>query len=118
MGSLREYRDLEIDWSMTPWDAVTLYLEWGNNSWRADHQPVRSKADFSNYFVVYTWDKTPKAILVRRNSEEARELVNLELPEDLGRNFLESVGNLKGVYPPNDEVKQWLENQLLEAKRQ
>lgn len=118
MGSLREYRDLEIDWSMTPWDAVTLYLEWGNNSWRADHQPVRSKADFSNYFVVYTWDKTPKAILVRRNSEEARELVNLELPADLGQKFLESVGNLKGVYPPNEEVKQWLENQLLEAKRQ
>lgn len=112
MGSLQNYRDLEIDWSMTPWDAVTLYLEWGNNSWRADRQPVRSKSDFSNYFVVYTWDKHPKAILVSRNSEEARELAELELPEDLGRKFLESVGNLKGVYPPSSEVRQWLEAQL------
>jgi hypothetical protein len=73
---------------------------------------VRSKADYSNYFVVYTWDKNPKAILVSRNSEEARELAELELPEDLGRKFLESVGNLKGVYPPNSEVRQWLEGQL------
>jgi hypothetical protein len=112
MGSLRQYRNLEIDWNMTPWDAVTLYLEWGNNSWRADHQPVRSKADVSNYFVVYTWDEAPKAILVRRNSEEARELAEVVLPSDLGRKFLDSVGHLKGVYPPNEEVRGWLENQL------
>lgn len=118
MGSLQSYRDLEIDWNMTPWDAVTLYLEWGNNSWRADHQPVRSKADFSNYFVVYTWDKKPKAILVRRNSEEARELAELELPEDLGRKFLDSVGHLKGVYPPDQEVRSWLESQLRPLKQQ
>ena len=112
MGSLQNYRDLEIDWSMTPWDAVTLYLEWGNNSWHANHQPVRSKADYSNYFVVYTLDKKPRAILVRRNSEEARELAELELPEDLGRKFLDSVGNLKGVYPPDQSVRTWLEAQL------
>jgi len=118
MGSLRDYRDLEIDWSMTPWDAVTLYLEWGNNSWRADHQPVRSKADFSNYFVVYTWDKTPRAILVRRNSEEAKELAQLELPEEMGRKFLDSVGGLKGVYPPNEEVRLWLEHELKAQPRQ
>ncbi|MBU1228924.1 MAG: hypothetical protein KKA55_13865 [Proteobacteria bacterium] len=113
MGSLREYRNLEIDWSMTPWDAVTLYLEWGNNSWHAQHQPVRSKSDFCNYFVVYTWDKTPRAILVRRNSEEALELAQLDLPEPLGEKFLESVGHLKGVYPPTEEVRQWLERELL-----
>ena len=112
MDSLQNYRDLEIDWSMTPWDAVTLYLEWGNNSWHAQHQPVRSKADFSNYFVVYTWDKTPRAILVRRNSEEALELAELDLPEELGRKFLESIGHLKGVYPPDTEVRNWLETEL------
>ncbi|KAB1443509.1 DVU0772 family protein [Pseudodesulfovibrio senegalensis] len=112
MGSLREYRNLDIDWNMTPEDAVTMYLEWGNNSWHADHRPVTSKADFSNYFVVYAWDDNPKVMLIRRNSEEARELVVLDLPEKIGRRFLESVSHLKGVYAPNQEVREWLETQM------
>ena len=112
MAGLHEYRKLDIDWTMTPEDAVTMYLEWGNNSWRADHQPVRSKADYSNYFVVYAWDESPKAMLIRRNSEEARELAELRLPDDLARRFLKSVDGLKGVYPPNGEVRAWLERQL------
>ena len=31
MGQLRAYKDLIIDWEMTPEDAVAIYLEWGNN---------------------------------------------------------------------------------------
>ena len=112
MTQLSQYRDLEIDWAMTPWDAVTLYLEWGNNSWHAQFQPVRSKDDYSNYFVVYTWDEQPKVILVRRNSEEARELVSMDLPEGLRERFLDEVGHLKGVFPPNAEVKDWLKKQI------
>ncbi|WP_022662362.1 DVU0772 family protein [Paucidesulfovibrio longus] len=112
MGSLRDYRNLEIDWDMTPEDAVTLYLEWGNNSWRARFQPVRSKDDYSNYFVVYNWDEKPKAILIRRNSEEARELWARELPEALAQDFRDHVGGLKGVYPPSDKVRTWLRDQF------
>lgn len=112
MASLREFRNLDIDWTMTPADAVTMYLEWGNNGWKGERQPVRSKADESVYFVVYTWDARPRVILVRRNSEEARELATLELPGDIGERFLESVGRLKGVFPPDAEVRQWLERQL------
>ncbi|WP_147821141.1 DVU0772 family protein [Salidesulfovibrio onnuriiensis] len=112
MGSLRDYKHLDIDWNMTPEDAVTMYLEWGNNSWHAQHRPVTSKADFSNYFVVYAWDENPKVMLIRRNSEEAKELVSLDLPKDMGRRFLNSVSNLKGVYAPNEEVRTWLESQM------
>lgn len=112
MGSLANYRNLDIDWNMTPEDAVTLYLEWGNNSWRADFQPVRSKDDFSNYFVVYNWDEAPRAILIRRNSEEAQELWTRELPQRLAKHFQDHVGSLKGVYAPSEEVKQWLRSEL------
>lgn len=112
MGSLHDYRHLDIDWNMTPEDAVTMYLEWGNNSWRAQHQPVTSKADYSNYFVVYAWEEAPRVMLIRRNSEEAKELVSIELPRELADRFLESVSHLKGVYPPNDEIRGWLEDQL------
>ncbi len=109
---LSSYRNLDIDWAMTPADAVTLYLEWGNNAWNARFQPVRSKDDYSNYFVVYTWDAVPRVILIRRNSEEARELWSRELPEGLRERFLESVGRIKGVFPPSAEVRDWLKMQL------
>lgn len=115
MNALRAYRDLDIDWSMTPWDAVTLYLEWGNNCWNGDsgvRQPVRSKDDYSNYFVIYTWDPVPKVMLIRRNSEQAQELASLDLPEGLRERFLDEVGHLRGVFPPNAEVKEWLRAQM------
>lgn len=112
MGSLHDYKHLDIDWNMTPEDAVTLYLEWGNNSWRGQFQPVRSKEDYSNYFVVYNWDEKPRAILIRRNSEQAQELWSQELPPLLATEFRQDVGSLKGVYAPPPEVKRWLQNQF------
>ena len=99
-----------IDWDMTPEEAVTLYLEWGNN-W-SHGKMVKSKNDVSHYFVVNTWDDPPQIYLIRRNSEEAVELAIIEMPEELRTRFLESVGYNKGVYALNDEVKAWLENEL------
>lgn len=112
MSNISEFRTLDIDWNMTPEDAVTLYLEWGNNSWHAEFPPVRSREDYSNYFVVYAWDDNPRAILIRRNSEEARELASLDLPHDMAERFMDSVANMHGVYPPNEEVRAWLERMM------
>ena len=99
-----------IDWDMTPEEAVTLYLEWGNN-WSHGNM-VRSKNDVSHYFVVNTWSDQPKIYLIRRNSEEAVELAEMDLPEELGRSFLEFVGHNKGVYAINPDVRVWLEKEL------
>ena len=100
-----------IDWDMTPEEAVTLYLEWGNN-W-THRKMVKSKNDVSHYFVVNTWDEPPKIYLIRRNSEEAVELAIIDMPEELRNRFLKSVGhNNKGVYAINQEVKAWLEEKL------
>jgi hypothetical protein len=99
-----------IDWDMTPEEAVTLYLEWGNN-W-THGKMVKSKNDVSHYFVVNTWDEPPKIYLIRRNSEEAVELATIDMPEDLRKRFLESVGHNKGVYAINKEIKSWLEQEL------
>jgi hypothetical protein len=112
MGQLNAFKNLDIDWGMTPEEAVTLYLEWGNNSWHGRRPPVRSKTDYSNYFVVNTWEHEPKVFLIRRNSEEAVELASLDLPAGLREEFLESVGHLKGVYAITDAIKGWLERQI------
>ncbi|MFW5837674.1 MAG: DVU0772 family protein [Desulfovibrionaceae bacterium] len=112
MGRLSDYRDLDIDWTMTPEDAVTMYLEWGNNSWRADRQPVRSKDDVSTYFVVSTWSGKPLVRLVRRSSQGAEELAELELPDAVGQEFREDTGELKGLYPVDASIRSWLEREL------
>lgn len=112
MGSLRDYKNWDIDWEMTPEDAVTLYLEWGNHPWDSKFAPVTSKHDYTNYFTVYLWDEKPRVLFVRRNSEEARELMSIELPKDIAERFRKSVGGLKGNYPVNAEVREWIETQM------
>lgn len=109
---LRGFADMPIDWNLSPEDAVTLYLEWGNNNWRGEHPPVRSKDDVATYFVVDNWGATPTVRLVRRNSEEAVDLVTLSLPPDLERAFLAEYGGLKGVFEPTPAIKNWLKQEL------
>lgn len=101
----------EINWEMTPEEAVTLYLEWGNN-WTHGKNFVRSKNDVSHYFLVNTWDDPPHVYLVRRNSDRAEDLARINLPADLGERFLEQWGHKKGVYAINEEIRAWLEEEL------
>jgi hypothetical protein len=108
MGSLDEYKHLDIDWDLTPEDAVTLYLEWGNNDWRAPFPPVRSREDYVVYFVVDGWSRPPKVRLLRRNSEALEELAELELPADLAEEFISEYGSLRGVFEPLPSIKAWL----------
>jgi hypothetical protein len=100
-----------IDWDMTPEEAVTLYLEWGNNPANGRRR-ITSKNDVSYYFVVNTWEDPARIYYIRRNSEEAVELATIYMPEELRNRFLDSVGHLKGIYPVNDEIKAWLEEEL------
>lgn len=113
LEQLKQNRKLinAIDWEMTPEEAVRLYLEWGNN-WAGGNYVIRSKNDSTLYFVINTWKDTPRVYLVQRNSEEARELAEFELPEELENRFLRSVGHQKGVYPVSGEVATWLKQEL------
>lgn len=114
MQTNENIRNMVIDWNMTPEDAVTLYLEWGNNSWHFDHKPVTSKADYANYFVVDTWEGTPKVRLIRRNSEEAIELAEYDLPKDMAEAFMEDVGHNKGVWAITKPIREWLEREVFQ----
>ena len=99
-----------IDWSMTPEEAVTLYLEWGNNTTHSKKM-VKSKKDVSYYFVVNTWNEPPMIYLVRRNSEEAVDLAAIELPPHLRDRFTETVARRKSVYALTPEVREWLQKE-------
>jgi hypothetical protein len=102
----------DIDWDMTPEEAVRLYLEWGNN-WSRGNYVIRSKDDIAHYFVVNTWGKSPVIYLIQRNSEDAKELAQIEIPEELKKNYIEVNGNIKGVYAIEGKIKDWLKKTLI-----
>jgi hypothetical protein len=104
----------EIDWDMTPEEAVRLYLEWGNN-WASGNYVIRSKDDEAVYFVVSTWKEPPTVYLIRRNSEEAKEVAAIAMPEIVKKKFMAENGNLKGVYAVEGVVKEWLKRELAQA---
>ncbi len=110
LEELKNHRELinSIDWEMTPENAVRVYLEWGNIYARGDGYVVRSKSDFSVYFVVNCWSKPYYIYLIKRNSEEAIELAKFELPKQFERPVCE----LKGVYAIEGELKEWLKKEL------
>ena len=110
LEELKKDTDLinEIEWDMTPEEAVKQYLEWGNTDWGSGKYVIRSKSDYSTYFVVNCWRKPYLIYLIRRNSEEALELAEFELP---GR-FEKDVCELKGVYALDDDIKAWLKKEL------
>ncbi len=114
LDELKNNRKLvsEIDWEMTPEEAVRQYLEWGNNDWTGGKHAVRSKNDVSYYFVVNTWNGSPKVYLVKRNSEDAEELAEFELPRDLREKFYDYAGRFKGVFSVEGDVRTWLQNEL------
>jgi len=112
MSNLSQFSDLQIDWNMSPEHAVTMYLEWGNNDYHAEYPPVRSKSDYSTYFVVDTWGDQPVVRLVRRNSEAAIDLIEVPLPPRVANTFLAEYGDLKGLFEPTPEIKKWLKREL------
>lgn len=104
----------QIDWELTHEDAVGLYLEWGG-SWKPGGVPyvIRGKHDVSYYFVVNTWDDPPKIFLIRRSTEDAKELIEIPLEGKDKEDFLKEVGHNKGVYSLTNELKKRLKNEIL-----
>lgn len=112
MAELKDFGLYNIDWNMTPEQAVTMYLEWGNNDWKAEYPPVRSKDDVTQYFVIDTWGDKPTIRLVRRNSEKAEDIFSMPLPHELCADFEKENGNLRGISAPTPRIKAWLKKQL------
>jgi len=104
----------DIDWEMTPEEAVRLYLEWGNN-WAGGNYVIRSKDDVTHYFVANTWKDTPVVYLIRRNSEETKELAKIDIPPELTPAFLDSIGHNKGVWAIEGDLRDWLKKQVKAA---
>lgn len=98
-----------IDWDMTPEMAVRLYLEWGN-VWSDINKGflVRTKNDYSIYFLVNCFERPCKIYLMKLSPKEAIEIAKFELPERLQK----KINNLNCVCAPEGEIKEWLKKEL------
>jgi hypothetical protein len=99
-----------IDWDMTPDMAVRMYLEWGNiwTSGEGRRYTVKSKRDYSVYFLVNCWARPYYIYLIKRNSEDAVDVAKFDLPEK----FEKPVCQLKGIYAVDGELRDWLQKEL------
>jgi hypothetical protein len=101
----------EVDWEMTPEEAIALHLEWG---------PLRSQSYYNSrdndnetvYFVINTWKLPPMLTLVRRKGFDSEDLGEFRLPENLEKEFMQGIGKYKGVYAVEGKVREWLKKEL------
>ncbi|EFK08198.1 conserved hypothetical protein [delta proteobacterium NaphS2] len=100
-----------IDWSMTPEEAVRLYLEWGNN-WSRGYEMVRSKDDKAHYFVLNTWEASPLIYFIERDYEGAVELAKIEVPEQVKNEAKYDIPSARGVFAVDGELQLWLKKEL------
>ncbi|WP_338668414.1 DVU0772 family protein [Pseudodesulfovibrio methanolicus] len=102
----------EVNWDMIHEDAVTLYLEWGNNNYRdAMRSPVTTSGEYSVYFALDTWAE-PKVVLMRMNNYGSTVLCSKKIPEDLARQLLDDIKGIKGILELTPPIKEWLMKEL------
>lgn len=97
----------DVQWEMTPEEAIALHLEWG---------PLRSQAYYNSrdkdnetiYFIVNTWKEEPQLQLVRRKGFDMDTIGKFKLP----RRLQEFYGTLKGVFSPDKATIVWIKDQL------
>ena len=78
------------------------------HSFRDQYRGFATPPFFWFVFRRIPWVKPYLIYLIRRNSEEATELAEFELPT----RFEKDVCELKGVYALDDDVKAWLKEEL------
>ncbi|WP_419785671.1 DVU0772 family protein [Pseudodesulfovibrio sp.] len=102
----------EVNWDMIHEDAVTLYLEWGNNNYRdAMRSPVTRSGEYSIYFAIDTWE-APKVVLMRMNNYGSTVLCSKKIPDDLAKDLEKELGGIKGILALTPAVRDWLEKEL------
>ncbi|MBC15971.1 conserved protein of unknown function [Pseudodesulfovibrio profundus] len=102
----------EVNWDMIHEDAVTLYLEWGNNNYRdAMRSPVTKSGEYSIYFAIDTWEE-PKVVLMKMDNYGSTILCAKKIPDDLAKELKEEIKGIKGILELTPSIKEWLMKEL------
>ncbi|QJB55559.1 DVU0772 family protein [Pseudodesulfovibrio sp. zrk46] len=113
VSNCKQWRN-EVNWDMIHEDAITLYLEWGNNNYRhATRSPVTKSGEYSIYFAIDTWEE-PKMVLMRMDNFGSQILCSTKLPDHLREGLLAEYKDIKGILELTPPIKKWAQ-ELMDA---
>lgn len=87
-----------LDWDLHPWDAVTRYLEWGNN-WSRGLDHAKACGERAAYFKI----RGGRLYLVTQSHHDYKVIAEIEAPQDLIEGSPEP-----GISP---ELRKWLKKE-------
>ncbi|MFP4393122.1 MAG: DVU0772 family protein [Desulfohalobiaceae bacterium] len=105
MNSLRDFKDLPIEWDLEPADAVARHLEWGNTGYGGHYGDAQK---VSYYFSVDTWQEPYLIRLQKMTKDGSQTLHELELP----REFYPDYAYAKGTFALTLKLQAWLLEQM------
>lgn len=103
--------EISIDWDMTPADTFGIFESWGGK------MRVRNKSERYYYFYIDGWTDPPCLLFMERGVKYARVLARITAPQEMIDSCVASQGKglLDKHYAINEELKQWLQTNVLEG---
>lgn len=101
-----------IDWEMSPNLTFGTYESWGGR------ERVRDNDERVYYFFVDNWGEEPKLCLMERGVKHAVVMADINAPQELIKNCIESQGHsaiFEKSYAIDDQVKKWLIENVLDG---
>ncbi|HFQ91026.1 MAG TPA: DUF1566 domain-containing protein [Desulfobulbus sp.] len=102
-----------IDWEMTPEYTFGTFESWGGK------ERVRSRKERIYYFFIDAWGDTPKLCLMERGIKHARVVAEILAPQEMVDRCVREHGKVaiyERTHSINEELKQWLLDNVIEAK--
>ncbi len=100
-----------IDWDMNPDSSFGTFESWGGR------ERVRNNNECVYYFFVDNWGDEPKLCLMERAVKHAKIMAEINAPADMIKQCVKNAGSssiFEKSYAINDEIKQWLIDNVLD----
>jgi hypothetical protein len=100
-----------IDWDMNPDSSFGTFESWGGR------ERVRNNNECVYYFFVDNWGDEPKLCLMERAVKHAKIMAEIKAPVDMIKQCVKNAGSssiFEKSYAINDEIKQWLIDNVLD----
>lgn len=103
-----------IDWAITPALTFTIFESWGTKE-----RNVRSKNERYYYFFIDNWEQPAKLCLMERGIKHAIVMAEIDAPQEMIDRSVKEQGDTPGLdrcYAVNDELKKWLNENVLKGE--
>jgi hypothetical protein len=99
-----------IDWDLHPFEAVSLYLEWGSN-WSRGLSHAKSCNEESAYFKIDARNKPARLLLVRQSHKDYEVISQVDAPQELIDSSVDYFACKNAACGITDELRAWLRSE-------